>query len=509
MNASPALTRKSLLRRGSISSRFSAFVFLSFSGLLLFVNCKKSPIAPDSDDFTRPVIWLNTSAVSFTAYEAGGNPSPQAFQVKNSGQKKLAYTISDDADWLRVEPESGASSGQLVEHTIIIDKQNLSARDEAYAATISVICSQAYNNPQRVAVNLRVSQEPPPVIGVTPNELRFTAKLGTSPAPQTLQVKNVGQGALSYTLTSDSSWLSLSPASGTSSGETRSHTVSVSSAGMEEGTYEGLITVASPDASNTPVTVKVRLSVSENPPPEISLSPAQLSFQSVVGRNPSPQYISIRNAGGGTLAYSITVDVPWMSVSPASGTSTGLPNSHRVSIDVGGLSAGTRQGRITVIAPQATNSPRQMTVSLELSNLSTSNTISLSCNPSSGRTNDTVSVSISIKGNTQTIDAFGLDFAFDSGMFQYLGIAKGSLTGSWLLVDGSLGSPGKLIIGGLLGSGNPIPTGSSGTVAVVTLRVIGVSYNDGYRSQLNIRNYQDDISGMTPEPALTYFTFRK
>ena len=150
-----------------------------------------------------------------------------------------------------------------------------------------------------------------------------------------------------------------------------------------------------------------------------------------------------------------------------------------------------------------------MTVSLELSNLSTSNTISLSCNPSSGRTNDTVSVSISIKGNTQTIDAFGLDFAFDSGMFQYLGIAKGSLTGSWLLVDGSLGSPGKLIIGGLLGSGNPIPTGSSGTVAVVTLRVIGVSYNDGYRSQLNIRNYQDDISGMTPEPALTYFTFRK
>jgi hypothetical protein len=509
MNASPEDSRKISLRRGSTSNRLPAFVFLAFSCFLLLGSCKKNPITPDSEDITRPVIWLNTFEVSFVAYAAGGNPSSQVIKIKNSGQKNLAYSITDDADWLRVEPASGSSTGQLVEHTISIDKHSLAARNEAYSATISVVCAEAYNNPQRVGVTLKVNQEPPPTIGVSPSELSFAAKPGTNPAAQVLRVKNIGQGTLTYTVSADETWLAVNPASGTSSGQERPHTVSVNASGLGEGTYEGSIIVTDPYASNNPLKVKVRLNISEDLAPAIALSPAQLFFQAIVGRNPASQNFNVRNSGGGTLAYTAVSNVAWMSVSPESGTSTGQSNAHRVSINVGGLGAGTRQGVITVSDPRASNSPRQVAVTLELSNLSTDNEISLSCSPSSGRTNDTVTVSISIKGNTRTIDAFGLNFAFDSGMFQYQGIAKGSLTGTWLLVDGSPAGPGTLIIGGFVGSGASIPTGSTGTIAVVTLKVIGVSYNDGYRSQLNVRSYADDITGMKPEPALTYFTFRK
>jgi len=94
-------------------------------------------------------------------------------------------------------------------------------------------------------------------------------------------------------------------------------------------------------------------------------------------------------------------------------------------------------------------------------------------------------------------------------MFQYQGIAKGTLTGTWAAVDGNSIGSGVFRIGGFAGSGSLIPVGSVGSIAVITLKVIGVNYNDGYKSQLNARSYTDDISGMTPEPAVTYFTFRK
>src|SRR4030042_5087784 len=114
--------------------------------LLAPLSCKKDPIAPNADILNRPVIWLNIKEVSFAADEAGGNPAAQAFKVKNSGKNVLQYNVSDDADWLNVEPASGSSSGQLVEHTILINKAGLTARAEGYGATIQIVSDEAYNN---------------------------------------------------------------------------------------------------------------------------------------------------------------------------------------------------------------------------------------------------------------------------------------------------------------------------------------------------------------------------
>ena len=68
---------------------------------------------------------------------------------------------------------------------------------------------------------------------------------------------------------------------------------------------------------------------------------------------------------------------------------------------------------------------------------------------------------------------------------------------------------GTVTIGGIVGAGNPVSSGSQGTIARVTFIVTGGSYPNGQTSQLQISNYTDDIAGMSPEPANTTFTLRK
>jgi hypothetical protein len=477
--------------------------------LLLTLSCKKNPTTPDAEELTRPIIWLDSTQITFTAYQSGGNPSPQSFKIKNSGKNKLDYAITDDADWLSVEPAGGSSTGQVLEHSIIIEKSGLAARDAPYSATITINSAAAYNNPQKISVSLKISKEPPPTIWASPAEMTFSTKVGKSPASQILKVKNSGQGTLDYAVTWDAAWLNVTPTSGSSRGEEKSHTVSVNSSGLAEGTYSGLITVADSYATNNPLNIKVTLSVSKEMPPVIGLSTSQISFSATVGQNPSPKSFGVRNSGEGTLSYQITWDAGWLFVSPASGSSSGQENSHSVSVSSAGLGTGKYSGMITVTSATAANSPQYIGVTLDVINIPTDNAIYINCNPSSGGTGTIVSVPISIKGNINQISTLGLDMVFESGLFQYQGTGKGNLTSGWAMVDGNQVSPGTVRIGGFAGSASPIAVGSTGSIAGVTLKVIGTSYNDGYQSRITIRGYTDDIAGMRTDPYTIIFTFRK
>jgi hypothetical protein len=101
-----------------------------------------------------------------------------------------------------------------------------------------------------------------PTIGVSPSSMSFSATAGGSnPANQTLNISNTGGGTLNWTASSNQSWLSIAPASGTAPS---SPSVSVNISGLVAGTYNGAITVSAAGATNTPVTVPITLTV--NPP---------------------------------------------------------------------------------------------------------------------------------------------------------------------------------------------------------------------------------------------------
>jgi hypothetical protein len=234
-----------------------------------------------------------------------------------------------------------------------------------------------------------------------------------------------------------------------------------------------------------------------------------LAFNTRAGSNPSSQQIRIKNSGEGTLTYGITWDASWLSVSPGNGISSGAENAHSVSAQTSSLPQGTYNATISIADPKASNSPQHIQVSLDIGALPSGNEIWVSCSPSSGKTDTLVTIPISIRGNTQEIGVFGLEFTFDSKMFLFQKVEKGNLTGNWAAVDGNEASSGVVQIGGFRGGGSAIPKGSTGTLAVVTLKVTGTTYADNTQSQVTIRSYMDDIAGMNPQPATAAFTYKK
>lgn len=102
-------------------------------------------------------------------------------------------------------------------------------------------------------------------------------------------------------------------------------------------------------------------------PPTITLSPTTLSPSCVEGSNAAGQSFTVQNTGGSTLDYSISANQTWLSVTPASGSSTGEADTITVNYSTSALSAGTYNATITVSDPNATNNPQTIAVTLTVS----------------------------------------------------------------------------------------------------------------------------------------------
>ena len=83
--------------------------------------------------------------------------------------------------------------------------------------------------------------------------------------------------------------------------------------------------------------------------PRIWVNVSDLSFTATQGgESPSSQTLQVKNSGIGTLNYSISCDIDFVSVSPPSGSSTDNVIEHRVSVDIGGIGEGNYSGSITI-----------------------------------------------------------------------------------------------------------------------------------------------------------------
>jgi hypothetical protein len=201
-----------------------------------------------------------------------------------------------------------------------------------------------------------------PVIGASPSRLIFTV-VGEGPVPanQSFSISNTGIGVLDWTASSNASWITVSPASGTAPSTL---TVSVDSGGLSTGIYDGAIIVNSPNASNSPYSLPVRLTVL----PAFRVNPPGLNFQaSFGGDNPASQTINISPNDDSLREWTASTDVPWISVSPATGAA---PSMLAVSVDISGLPIGTHMGTITVGATSPSVVPARVPVALIIDRVS-------------------------------------------------------------------------------------------------------------------------------------------
>ena len=93
--------------------------------------------------------------------------------------------------------------------------------------------------------------------------------------------------------------------------------------------------------------------------PVLYVSPLALAFVPAGPEGAAPQALRIRNTGSGTLRWAATPDAPWIRVSPRSGSG---PAVLSVEIDSALLPPGRHQGRITIDAGDADDSPVSVTV---------------------------------------------------------------------------------------------------------------------------------------------------
>ena len=201
-----------------------------------------------------------------------------------------------------------------------------------------------------------------PILSVSPSTLSFSGvQGGANPNPGNTSITNTGAGALSYTISSDSSWLTASPASGTAPQNLQ---VSVNTSGLVANTYIGHLTITAAGAQGSPATVTVTLIVTSPPPPQpvLSVSPLNVSFSATQdGANPSAANVNVSNTGSGILSFTAASDANWLVVAPASGNA---PATLQLSANVAGLTPSIYTGHATVTSSGAQGSPATITATL-------------------------------------------------------------------------------------------------------------------------------------------------
>ena len=85
--------------------------------------------------------------------------------------------------------------------------------------------------------------------------------------------------------------------------------------------------------------------------PDLQVTPLILGFSTPQGTNPATQTLTIDNIGTGTMNWTASESISWLSLSQTNGTlAAGASTPVDVSVDVTGLSVGTYSGQITVQA---------------------------------------------------------------------------------------------------------------------------------------------------------------
>ncbi len=195
----------------------------------------------------------------------GEQPAPLGLFLGNEGEGELDWSAESSAEWLSVSPSSGTvEPGGVQALGVRADVSGLAAERSPYTAYIVFRSANASNSPQTVDVTLKLIFSSPH-IQVVPHALSTAFPQAEGAVPlEPLTVSNGGNGVMTVRLSSSADWLVLSRSSlrlGAREEDTVGLTVLASRLTMSDEPYRAVITLASPDALNSPVTVDVECTV--------------------------------------------------------------------------------------------------------------------------------------------------------------------------------------------------------------------------------------------------------
>ena len=320
------------------------------------------------------------NALSFS-FKSGSPVTSTVLRVENEGGGSLDFTASasttSGGGWLAVAPTSGTAT-QTTTVPLSVTANPASLNAGTYTGQVLVV-STTTGEQTAVSVTMTISAVQQTIL-LSQTGLTFTAVAsGGSAPPQTFGILNVGQGVMSWsasatTLSGGSSWLTVTPNSGTadaSSLQAALVQVAVNPAGLAPGSYYGQVQVSASGAGNSPQFALVTLNVlpaGTNPAPVVQ--PTGLIFTGAAGAtSPGSQDLVISNLSGSSVSLAsghLTFDGGnWFDSLPL--TATVAPNQPlRVTVqpNSSGLGPGIRRGVLTLAFQFSDNTVQSVPVNL-------------------------------------------------------------------------------------------------------------------------------------------------
>ena len=306
-------------------------------------------------------IALGTSTIAFTAQQAAAIPAQQSVAVTDTGDAPLTGlgvgTIAYSAGatgWLTasVNPTTAPASLLLRPNTT-----GLAPGD--YSATVPVTSTIAGVAPSSLTVSYHISAAPPPpVIGVSPTSIAFTAgrNFGTLPAQQSVAITSSGVGTISGLSASVSytglttGWLTQPSFAGGNTTAPTTLLVQPNSTSLPAGVYNATIHLTSTTAGVVPVDVPVTYVVSD-----LVLDQTSVQFSTTTATAPPDKVVSVSNGGGGSISnVTATVapsNVNWLSATIAN-TVPQTPSATSLTLHISRADTlGDFTAQVTISAP--------------------------------------------------------------------------------------------------------------------------------------------------------------
>ncbi|HYK60057.1 MAG TPA: hypothetical protein VEV85_11550 [Bryobacteraceae bacterium] len=294
----------------------------------------------------QTVLTVTPASLTFNNAVNGVTSQPQQVSISWNQTITGTATIQANQSWITLSANvlNFNSTPSLL--NVSVSPQNLAAGTYSGMITVSVPTAGGTLS-QTISVSMAVTGTS--LLSASPASLSFTATQGSnSGTPSSIPVTIASSGqALSFTLTAQSqpaNWLLLSnscpPGAPCTTGSASQFSVQVNPSGLATGTYSGNITAQSTTTSDA-VTIQVTLTV--NASATLSVTPANPPpFVWQTGtQNPAAQQLSVTSGNGGTANFTATVSpaVPWLTVSPLSGSIPGtvslVPNPAGSALTVG------------------------------------------------------------------------------------------------------------------------------------------------------------------------------
>ena len=208
----------------------------------------------------------------------------------------------------------------------------------AGAGAVTVTSGQTQSASQSITANTIA-----PAFTAAPRALSFTASQKYSAQNISVFTRSPGV-SFTASASSEGNWLSVG-AAGTTPGAVP---VSVSTSGLQPGTYQGIVTISISATSN--VEVPVTLIVSK-PTPQLSVSPPSENITLTEGASAASGQVTVLNTGGGTLhfnAHAAPESGNWLRLTGrSSGNATPYaPAALGFTADASGLIPGIYSGEI-------------------------------------------------------------------------------------------------------------------------------------------------------------------